>query len=32
MPGAELIIPQVDDTEGSFTGDELVVACTVVRL
>ena len=32
VPGAELIIPQVDDTKGPFAGDELVVACAIVRL
>ena len=32
VPGAELVIPQVDDSYSSRIGDELVVTCTVVWL
>ena len=32
FPGAQLVIPQVDDTHGSCIGDKLMVPCTVVWL
>ena len=32
LPGAELVIPQVDDSYRSRIGDELMVTCTVVWL
>ena len=30
VPGAELVIPQVDDSDSSLSGNELVIACAVV--
>ena len=32
VPGAELVVPQVDDSYSSRIGDELVVTCTVMWL
>ena len=32
VPGAELVILQVDDSDSSLTANELVIACAVVWL
>ena len=32
VPGAELVVPQVDDPDSSVISNELVVACAVVWL
>ena len=32
VPGAKLVIPQVDDADSTFASNELVFACAVVWL